>query len=87
MKAQALLINNNSIIEVQTFILDSKRNSRSEKKLTKLKSHLIQIIIIRVNLALKSKNFGTKYSNDIYGQKVLSEIDEVEKYKQKRWQF
>ena len=58
-----------------------------KKKLTKLKSHLIQIIIIRVNLALKSKNFGTKYSNDIYGQKVLSEIDEVEKYKQKRWQF
>ena len=81
MKAQALLINNNSIIEVQTFILDSKRNSRSEKKLTKLKSHLIQIIIIRVNLALKSINFGTKYFNDIHGQKVLSEIDEVEKYK------
>ena len=58
-----------------------------KKKLTKLKSHLIQIIIIRVNLALKSINFGTKYFNDISGQKVLSEIDEVEKYKQKRWQF
>ena len=87
MKTQALIINNNSIIKVHTFILDSKRNSRSEKKLTRLKSHLIQIIIIRVNLALKSINFVTKYFNDISGQKVLSEIDEVEKYKQKRWQF
>ena len=45
-----------------------------KKKLTKLKTHPIQIIIISVNLALKSINFGTKYFNDHNGQIFSSEI-------------
>jgi hypothetical protein len=50
-----------------------------KKKLIKQK-----IIIISVNLALKSINFGT---NDNHGQIFSSKIDEIEKDKQKRWQF